>query len=380
MNTPVRIAAIEGWSVRAPIKAPVVTSFGIMTDRPTVFLRVRDQDGHEGWGEVFANWPAAGAEHRINLLQRDFADLLIGTEVEDPQDLFYALTEKTRIRALQCGEEGPFRQIIAGLDIALWDLFARRKGLSMRKYLNSEAMNDVPVYASGIHLGAAPQMIETARNAGYERFKVKVGFDLSTDIKDLNRLLGAMPKGETLAADANQAWSIDQSLEFVTALSGAPLEWLEEPMPVFAPAADWARLETHTTFPLAGGENIAGFDDFITAIDQAHLKVIQPDIMKWGGFTGCFKVAKDIRAAGLRYCPHYLGGGIGLAASAELLAAVGGEGVLELDANPNPLREAFDTTTTRLNGRAWVCDRAPGLGIDALPQDLQPLITGYVQI
>lgn len=45
--------------------------------------------------------------------------------------------------------------------------------------------------------------------------------------------------------------------------------------------------------------------------------------------------------AGARYCPHFLGGGIGLAAFAELLAAVGGDGVLAFDINANSLSEAF---------------------------------------
>jgi L-alanine-DL-glutamate epimerase-like enolase superfamily enzyme len=49
-------------------------------------------------------------------------------------------------------------------------------------------------------------------------------------------------------------------------------------------------------------------------------------------------VAKKILAHQTRYCPHYLGAGIGLLASAHLLAAVGGDGMLEVDANPNPLR------------------------------------------
>ena len=66
--------------------------------------------------------------------------------------------------------------------------------------------------------------------------------------------------------------------------------------------------------------------------------MIQPDMAKWGGFTRCLSVARRIRAAGLRYCPHFLGGGVGQLASAHLLAAVGGEGLLEIDANPNPLR------------------------------------------
>ena len=64
----VRITRIEGFAFRSPVAKPVMTSFGMMRDRPAAFLRIEDEDGAFGWGEIFANWPAAAAEHRINLL------------------------------------------------------------------------------------------------------------------------------------------------------------------------------------------------------------------------------------------------------------------------------------------------------------------------
>ena len=79
--------------------------------------------------------------------------------------------------------------------------------------------------------------------------------------------------------------------------------------------------------PLAAGENIAGYEEYDAALANGHLGVVQPDLMKWGGFTACHDIAKRILGHNARYCPHYLGGGIGLAASAELLAAAGGDGV-----------------------------------------------------
>ena len=83
---------------------------------------------------------------------------------------------------------------------------------------------------------------------------------------------------------------------------------------------------------------------------------------KWGGFSGCLPVARAIRAAGLRYCPHYLGGGIGLLASAHLLAAAGGDGLLEIDANDNPLRTATCGAVARIRAGRATLDEAPGLG------------------
>ena len=53
----------------------------------------------------------------------DIADLVIGFRAETASDLFFHLMARTHIRALQCGEWGPFAQVIAGLDTAMHDLF-----------------------------------------------------------------------------------------------------------------------------------------------------------------------------------------------------------------------------------------------------------------
>jgi L-alanine-DL-glutamate epimerase-like enolase superfamily enzyme len=83
-------------------------------------------------------------------------------------------------------------------------------------------------------------------------------------------------------------------------------------------------------------------------------------------------VARRALTAGATYCPHFLGGGIGLVASAHLLAAAGGPGLLEIDANPNPLRDAFVPAGQPVtDGRFPLLD-APGLGIEEIPADLTP--------
>ena len=90
---------------------------------------------------------------------------------------------------------------------------------------------------------------------------------------------------------------------------------------------------------------------------------MQPDIAKWGGFSACAPLADRILAAGHRYCPHWLGGGIGLAASAHLLAAAGGDGLLEVDVNDNPLREAV-LPKPEITAGKMLLPRGTGLGVE----------------
>ena len=164
--------------------------------------------------------------------------------------------------------------------------------------------------------------------------------------------------------DANQAWSVDETISRVSALENYPLRWLEEPILASSTSEDWRRLLERTVIPLAGGENIAGNDAFSSAIDDNYFAVIQPDICKWGGISQTLPIAKKILASNKRYCPHYLGGGVGLIASAHLLSAVGGDGRLEIDSNANPLRESLFAPQIS-NGEVTLTEQ-PGLGIDSV--------------
>ena len=66
------LARVEAHVFRTPIQEPVRTSFGTMTERVAVFVRVEDSDGARGWGEIWCNFPNAAAEHRALL----FADIV----------------------------------------------------------------------------------------------------------------------------------------------------------------------------------------------------------------------------------------------------------------------------------------------------------------
>ncbi len=371
----ITLSRITVSAYRVPVASPVATSFGVMHNRPAVFVRLEDHHGAFGWGEIFANWPAAGAEHRARLVVEDMADLLLGQSFDGARDLFTQLTDKTHIRALQCGEWGPFRQVIAGLDTAMTDLEARRAGVSVAQFLKPEAAATVPCYASGIAIAQASDQIAQSRTAGFRSFKVKVGFDTARDTALLTQLFHDLKPDETLCADANQAWALPEAESFLAACADLSLGWLEEPLPADASLTHWRALADQTDIPLAGGENITGTGGFADAIATGVFGVLQPDIAKWGGFSGCWPVAQAIRDAGLRYCPHFLGGGIGLIASAHLLAAAEGDGLLEVDVNPNPLRDAFDPWQGATNRGTLTLSDAPGLGITTLPDEIARFAT-----
>jgi len=357
---------------RAPIETPVVTSFGIMRDRPMVLVRAEDAEGAVGWGEAWCNFPTVGAEHRARLIESVLAPLLEGRSFETPQEAFRLMTTRTAVLALQSGEPGPLAQAIAGADIALWDLAARRAGEPLWRMLGGESPR-LRVYASGINPDQPERIALARRDEGYTAFKVKVGFGVERDVSNLRALREALGPGAELMVDANQGWTLDQAVDMGPRLEAFGLRWLEEPLRSDAPWNDWKILARHTRIALAAGENLSSDDAFDAALHAEALDVVQPDMAKWGGFSGCLPVARRIRAAGLRYCPHFLGGGVGLLASAHLLAAVGGDGLLEIDANPNPLRTRTSGPLSQVReGRVTLTD-GPGLGaidVDAVREFL----------
>jgi L-alanine-DL-glutamate epimerase-like enolase superfamily enzyme len=164
--------------------------------------------------------------------------------------------------------------------------------------------------------------------------------------------------------DANQAWTLDAAIAMVRALESANLAWLEEPLRADRPWPEWRALRAATRIPLAAGENIAGDAAFDAAIGAGALGVVQPDMAKWGGFSRNVPLARRVLAHGLRVCPHYLGGGVGLLASAHWLAAIGGDGLLEVDANPNPLREATCGPLATIREGSARLGEEPGLGVE----------------
>jgi L-alanine-DL-glutamate epimerase-like enolase superfamily enzyme len=361
-TAPVRPTRVEAFVFRCPIATPVRTSFGTMHDRPAVFVRVEDADGAVGWGETWCNFPAVGAEHRARLLESVLAPLATSRGFESPAEAFDFLTQRTAVLAIQSGEPGPMAQAIAGIDLALWDLCARRAGQPLWRFLGGQG-DRVPAYASGINPEQPEKVVAQRLVEGYLAFKLKIGFGRERDLRNLGAVRDLIGPGLPLMVDANQGWTVDEACAMAPALREFRLGWLEEPLRADRPWSEWQRLQAATDIPLAGGENVQGQEAFDAAIGSGTLAVLQPDLAKWGGISGCWPVVARAQAQGLRYCPHYLGGGIGLLASAHVLAAAGGDGMLEVDANPNPLRSELAVPIGRLEEGACRLGEAPGIGV-----------------
>ena len=365
----IRIDRLEASVYRYPLATPVQTSFGLMRDRPMVVVKLTGRDGVVGWGEIWCNFPNVGAEHRARLAEHVIAPLLLARDFESPEEAFDYLTRSTWVLGLQTGETGPLAQVIAGVEIALCDIAGKLAGAPLWK-LYGGSTDCVPVYASGINPTSPEVIAAAALDSGYQALKLKIGFGTERDTRNLAALRDLLGDDGQLMADANQAWDVGEASAMLDKLAPFNLAWLEEPIAADRPESEWRSIRDLAGMPLAAGENVQGDDRFAAWLRSDILGVVQPDLAKWGGLSRTVPVARQIIASGKRYCPHYLGGGIGLVASAHALAAVGGDGMLEVDINANPLRsDLVGDLLSRQKGMACLGD-APGLGYEP---DLEPL-------
>ena len=291
--------------------------------------------------------------------------MMLGRSWMTPEAAWLDLTARLRRNSIQSGEPGNFAACVAGLVVALWDLAARKAGMPLWQALGrADTPTPLLAYASNLNPKGAPEVVAQCRERGYRAFKMKVGFDLASDLDNVRRIVSRLKADEHFMIDANQAWNLASARTAVEAFSQYPLGWIEEPICADEPTELWAELAMISRVPLAGGENVMGLAEFEALIRSRHLSVIQPDICKWGGLSGCRMVAKRIVAAGLGYCPHWLNSGIGLHAAAHLLSAVGGTGMLEHDAMENPLQSVLAEPLPRLADGHFAVTATPGLGVE----------------
>lgn len=359
-QTSVVIRRVRALLYRAKVDRPVVTSFGSLSERPALFVEVEDADGVRGWGEVWCNFPMFAAEERARFLQRVIAPMFESTEVAEPAEAGAQIDRVLGIQAIQAGEEGLVSSLAAGLDQALWDLVARRAGQPLWRLLGGT--NTVSVCASSLDPHQALEMIERERANGHRAFKLKVGFSDRIDLDTVAAVREAFGESVVLMVDANQAWGLRRAIEVAERLAPHNPIWLEEPIRADEPLRVWRELSNRCPIPIAAGENIRSEHGFARLIDGGLVRHVQPDPGKWGGISGSLTVGRRAVAARIGYSPHWLGGGIGLAVSLNLLGAVGGVGFAEIDVNPNPLREAFPLPPVR-DGIAQLSEE-PGFGFE----------------
>ncbi len=124
------IDAVRLTVLSVPLDEPVRMSFSQLSSRDMVLVEL-ESDGLVGVGESWVNYPAWAAQERLVTLERGLVPLLVGRDVSDPVGVQSDLWRLLEGPARQWGAPGPMWQALSAVDIALWDLAARRQGVSV---------------------------------------------------------------------------------------------------------------------------------------------------------------------------------------------------------------------------------------------------------
>lgn len=267
-----------------------------------LFARVRTADGAAGLG--FSYSKRAGGPG-LYAHAREIAPELIG---EDPSDIG-RLWEKLAWAGASVGRGGLAVQAIAALDIALWDLKARRARLPLAKLLGAYR-DSVPCYdtSGGFLSSSLEEVLGNAReslDAGIGGIKIKVGHpDSAVDIARVQAVREAIGPAVPLMVDANQQWSRTTALRIGRILDAYDLTWIEEPLDAHD-AEGHAALAAALDTPVATGEMLASVAEHERMISAGAADFLQPDAPRVGGITQFLKVLSLAERRRLNVAPHF---------------------------------------------------------------------------
>lgn len=366
VNAPaIVIDRIEAFALSARPAFGPISSLGSMPVRNGVLLAITSKDGVTGWGEIWCNFPPRANLARLNLLQDVIAPYILGNTYNNYAHCRQELESVAGRMLIHTGEYGPFTHCFAGIDTALADLAARSVDLSLAEYLSIKPSTHVPVYASSPNVASLETSLVDIMDTGHQGIKLKIGIGKETDTQLFQQVQSISEGSLSIFLDANQSWGVADAIDTLAAFSEYSIGFVEEPLRADAPMMQWMQLADAIDIPIAGGENIASQSSFIEFMDAGKMKIVQPDVTKWGGVSGAFMIGKLTESRDAMCAMHYMGSGVGLAASMHTLAAIDGVGPVELDVNPNPLRtELGEINLSVTNGTLQV---PPGPGHGFIP-------------
>ncbi|HEX4187319.1 MAG TPA: enolase C-terminal domain-like protein [Solirubrobacteraceae bacterium] len=294
------------------LRRPLQAAYGEVRERELLCVSLTGEDGVTGYGEAapLESYDGAGVERVEQALHR-YIDVLAGSRGENGAQI---------LDACRAVDDEP--AALAAIDLALWDRAGRRAGRPLAALLTDKPAAEVPVNATITaydRAGAAEQAAHAVRD-GFRCLKLKVG--TGDDAGRVAAVRAAAGPETLLRLDANGAWSVEESVRAIEALSPAGLELVEEPThglrgvrEVRERVAVRVAIDETAAEPGALGAGVS---------DAVCLK-----LSRCGGIAGLLAAATLVRASGAEvYLASTLDGPLGIAAALHAAAALASRGTL----------------------------------------------------
>ncbi|MEV6033247.1 mandelate racemase/muconate lactonizing enzyme family protein [Nonomuraea sp. NPDC052116] len=352
-----RVASVRFGHYAVPLAHPV-SDAKVATGRQrplsqidVLTCEITTDDGLEGLG--FSYTTRAGCRAQF-AHAKEVGENLLGRDPSDIGRLYDVLLWA----GASVGRSGVATQALAAVDVALWDLKAKRAGLPLAKLLGSYRDSVRTYNTSGGYLQAPIEEVkERARQSlsdGIGGIKIKVGQpDTREDLRRLTAVREHLGDDVPLMVDANQQWDRATALRFGRAVEELGLVWIEEPLDAYD-AEGHAQLAAALGTPIATGEMLSSVPDLVRLIDLRAVGFLQPDVPRVGGITPYLKVAALADHAHLQVAPHFA-----MEIHVHLAAAYPRESWVE---HIEWLSPVFEERLEIEGGRMRVPDR-PGLGL-----------------
>ncbi|MFD2795531.1 mandelate racemase/muconate lactonizing enzyme family protein [Promicromonospora vindobonensis] len=322
-----------------------------MTEVVFLFAEITTEQGFEGLGFSYSKRAGGPAQYAH---AKEVAQTAVG---EDPNDIARLYT-KLLWAGASVGRSGVATQALAAIDIALYDLKAKRAGLPLAKLLGAHRDSVRTYNTSGGFLNASIEEVTDRASRsiaeGIGGIKIKVG--LPDGARDLARVAAVrehIGPSVPLMVDANQQWDRSTALRMGRRLEQFDLTWIEEPLDAYD-AEGHAALAAALDTPIATGEMLASVAEHERLIATRACDIIQPDAPRVGGITQFLRLLTLADQAGLDLAPHFA-----MEIHLHLAATYPREPWVEHFDWLDPL---FNERLETRDGRMLVPDR-PGLGV-----------------
>ncbi|MBR1175214.1 mandelate racemase/muconate lactonizing enzyme family protein [Bradyrhizobium sp. KB893862 SZCCT0404] len=264
-----------------------------------VLVRIEDEAGNVGWGDSFAYFcldaVKAAVDHMI-------APFVTTARIDDITAWNLDVQRKLHL----FGRYGITLFALSGVDIALWDLKAKRQRVPLWRLLGADVPVRRPAYASLVRYGdkdEVTQQCERALALGYNHIKLH---EIAPEI--IKRARDVVGPGVALMVDANCAWTKDETAALRGTFKSCNVLWVEEP--VFPPDDYQSMVEIESLGLAVGtGENAGTAFDFRRIISTVTYP--QPSMTKVGGVSEFVQILRSCDRGGKVPMPHspYFGPG-----------------------------------------------------------------------
>ncbi len=300
-----KISKIELIEINLPLVHFFETSFGRTYERRIILVRVSDENGGEGWGEVTCGETPSYCEEWTDAawatIEKILAPMIVGREIKSA----------ARVWSLMKTVRGN-RMAKAALETAVWDLEAKNLGVPLWKHLGGVNQEIVCGVSIGIQDSVEQlfEKIETELNAGYQRIKIKIAPHWDFDvIKQVRKRFG---NKFLLMGDANSAYTLDD-IGLFKRMDKFNLMMFEQPL-AHDDIFDHAELQKAIKTPICLDESIRSLPDARKAIKIGACRIINLKLGRVGGHKQAKRISNFCHVRKIPvWCGGMLESGIGRA-------------------------------------------------------------------